>query len=98
MEGGDFHIYHANIRSTGGLKIILYLIDIIHVTFSDTANAKLMRQENQQKDNHDEILRDLATIREKAKQVWEKLGEKFVTFFFASNLVSFSLFSCCIFH
>ena len=41
---------------------------------SDDATKKLENQEMQQQVNHDELLTDLAYIREKAKEVWEKIG------------------------
>ena len=43
---------------------------------SDDATRKLEDQEMQQQVNHDELLTDLAFIREKAKEVWEKIGIK----------------------
>ena len=41
---------------------------------SDDATRKLEDQEMQQQVNHDELLFDLAFIREKAKEVWDKIG------------------------
>ena len=41
---------------------------------SDDATRKLEDQELQQRVNHDELLTDLSYIREKAKEVWEKIG------------------------
>ena len=41
---------------------------------SDDATRKLEDQEMLQQVNHDELLSDLAFIREKAKEVWDKIG------------------------
>ena len=44
------------------------------ITFEDSTAQMLEQQENAQQENHAEILGDLASIREKAKEVWEKIG------------------------
>ena len=56
----------------------------------EEASEKLENQELQQRVNHDEILDDLSSIREKAKQVWDKIGE----YFNCSNIISHSADPC----
>ena len=43
--------------------------------FSDNATKQLLSQDQDLKRNHEDLQQDLASIRIKAKEVWDKLGE-----------------------
>ena len=58
---------------------------------SDDATRKLEDQEMQQQVNHDELLTDLAFIREKAKEVWEKIGNVYAMHTYCTVLLNTNL-------
>ncbi|XP_074654833.1 protein brambleberry-like [Tubulanus polymorphus] len=55
-----------------GNKELAEMTDNIRKKIDEATNV-LFQQESDQRDNHAEILRDLSTIREKAREVWEKI-------------------------
>ena len=44
-------------------------------SYSDKTSEEIAHQGDQQKVNHDELLKDLEAIRQRAKDVWDKIGE-----------------------
>ncbi|CAH1239342.1 Hypp5807 [Branchiostoma lanceolatum] len=59
----------------------------ICLQFFESATTELLLHENDRKMSHEELLRDLMTVREKAQELWDKIGNSLFTCLFVCLFV-----------